>query len=586
MTLHSPHPAPSDGPPPSPPNPAPLLTVDGLRVSFPRRDGEGGRVQVVKDLSFDLHRGEIVGLVGESGSGKSLTALSLMRLVPPPGSLDAGTLRIDGQKIGELKGTRLRQLRGGRIGMIFQEPSSALNPVLSIGYQIIEAIRAHRPLSRRQAREEAARLLELVALPEPRRRLRSYPHQLSGGQRQRVMIAIALAGQPDLLVADEPTTALDVTIQAQILDLLQQLREDLGLAVLLITHDLAVVAETCDRVMVMYNGELVEKASVETLFAKPQHSHTRALLAALPRLGSGKTGGAEVAEDAGPSPLLSVRGLEKRFELSSGWLQSRSEVRAVDGVDLDIHRGECLALVGESGSGKTTFGRCVTRLLQPNAGTVRFDGEDLLALSGSKLRRKRKRFQMIFQDPYSSLNPRMRVGAILEEPLAVHRLVPRSQRPERVTELLEQVGLPADAARRYPHEFSGGQRQRVVIARALATEPDLIIADEPVSALDVSVRAQIIQLLSELRQELGLTLLFITHDLALVEQIADRVAVLYLGKLVELAPARQLFAEPEHPYTVSLLEAVPRVDPGRRRRQSSAPEGRPGTPSAADSPGS
>jgi peptide/nickel transport system ATP-binding protein len=554
---------------------------------------------VVRGVSLSVGRGEIVGLVGESGSGKTMTALSALRLVPPPGRI-AGRIHLEGVDLLTLPEREMRRVRGGRIGFVFQEPATALNPVYSVGFQIAEAVRAHRRLSRREARDEAVRLLDRVALPGARRRLDDYPHQLSGGQRQRVGIAMALAAGPDLLLADEPTTALDVTIQAQILELLEGLRAGLGLSVLLITHDLGIVAETCDRAVVMQKGEIVEEAEVERLFSAPQHPYTQALLAAVPGRPSppaplptalpdprergdvalsnpevspafsplSRAVGVRVGEggQGGEGPLVAARGILKEFPVRRGLFQrTEGAVKAVAGVDLEIRRGECLALVGESGSGKTTLGRCLIRLVEPDSGRILFDGEDLLALGSKELRAQRRRFQMVFQDPYSSLDPRQRVGSIVAEPLAIHDRVPKAGRAARVAELLATVGLDPALAARYPHQLSGGQRQRVGIARALAVEPELLVADEPVSALDVSVRAQILELLADLRRRLGLSMLLISHDLAAVAQLADRVAVLYLGRVVELAPSTELFRRPLHPYTVSLLSAVPVPEPRRRR---------------------
>ncbi|HEX7180362.1 MAG TPA: ABC transporter ATP-binding protein [Thermoanaerobaculia bacterium] len=537
------------------------MQVEDLEVAFPR---DGRWAPVVRGVSLAVGRGEIVGLVGESGSGKTLTALSVLGLVPPPGRV-RGRVRLDGGDLLTLPEREMRKVRGGRIGFVFQEPMSALNPVYTIGFQIAEAVRAHRRVSRREALDEAVRLLDRVALPDARQRLGDYPHQLSGGQRQRVGIAMALAAGPDLLLADEPTTALDVTLQAQILELLDRLRVDLGLSVLLITHDLGIVAETCDRAVVMHRGEVVEEGEVERLFRAPGHAYTRMLLAAVqasphppgPPLPMGEGGN-----------LAEAVGLSREFPVRRGLLQrTRGVVRAVDRVDLEIRRGECLALVGESGSGKTTLGRCLIRLIEPTSGRVLFDGGDLLALGSGELRRRRRRFQMIFQDPYGSLDPRQKVGSIVAEPLEIHTDLGAGERRRRVEELLAAVGLDPVLAGRYPHELSGGQRQRVGIARAIAAEPDLLVADEPVSALDVSIRAQVLELLADLRRRLGLTLLLISHDMTAVERLADRVAVMYLGRVVELAPAEELFRRPLHPYAVSLLSAVPVAVPGRRRER-------------------
>jgi len=542
-------------------------------VSFPQGDGW---LRVVRGVSLDVAPGEIAGLVGESGSGKTLTALSILRLVPPPARV-SGRIRLAGAgDLLALPERELRRVRGGRVGFIFQEPMSALNPVYTIGFQIAEAVRAHRGISRKEALGEAVRLLDRVALADARRRIGDYPHQLSGGQRQRVGIAMALASGPDLLLADEPTTALDVTLQAQILELLDGLRADLGLSVLLITHDLGIVAERCDRVAVMHQGEIVEEAEVGELFAAPRHGYTRALLGALTPGPSPASGRGEKVSDS----LASVRQLSKTFPVRRGLFRKQlGTVRAVDRVDLEIRRGECLALVGESGSGKTTLGRCLIRLIEPTSGSVVFDGEDLLALRPRELRARRRRFQMVFQDPWGSLDPRQRVGSIVAEPLDVHERIPRAEIDRRVAELLTAVGLDPAFAARGPHQLSGGQRQRVGIARALAAGPDLLVADEPVSALDVSIRSQILDLLAGLRERLGLSLLFVSHDLTAVARLADRVAVLYLGRIVELAAAADLFHRPLHPYSVSLLSAEPVADPRRRRERIVLP-GEPPSPLA------
>ncbi len=546
------------------PGPEPLLAVRGLEVSFPGKT-------VVKGVSFDLAPGEMMGLVGESGSGKTLTALALLRLLPPVARA-AGQVHLGGAgDLLTLPETALRRVRGGRVGFVFQEPMAALDPVYPVGFQIAETIRTHRRVSRTEARAEALRLLDRVALADARRRMDDPPHRLSGGQGQRVGLALALAAGPDLLLADEPTTALDVTLQAQILELLDGLRAELGLAVLLITHDLGLVAERCDRVAVMHEGEIVESAGVEELFAAPRHAYTQELLGALTPLEphppgpplpslSPQPGEGETPTRGRGGALLQAQGLAKHFPVRRGfWGRPVGEVRAVDRVDLTIRRGECLALVGESGSGKTTLGRCLIRLIEPDAGKVVFDGEDLLTLNAADLRARRPRFQMVFQDPWGSLDPRQKVGAAVGEAIREP-----AGRDRRVAELLEQVGLDPAFAARWPHQLSGGQRQRLGIARALAAEPDLLIADEPVSALDAGLRGQVLDLLAGLRSRLGLALLFVSHDLGAVARIADRVAVLYLGRIVELAPAEPLFLRPLHPYTVSLLSAVPVADPRRR----------------------
>jgi peptide/nickel transport system ATP-binding protein len=535
----------------------PVLEIRDLRVRF---DLEAGTTRPVDGVGFTIGRGETVGIVGESGAGKSMTAMSILGLLPAPGVPDAGSSIRYTSEAGEeteLVGAgaeRLRRIRGDRIAMIFQEPMSSLNPVQRVGAQIDEALRLHLGMRGAEARARSVELLREVGIPRPEERYASYPHELSGGMRQRVMIAMALACEPDLLIADEPTTALDVTIQAQILDLLKSLQERHGMAVLLVTHDLAVVAEVCDRVLVMYDGEIVEAGRVADVFERPRHEYTKSLLSLIPR----GEGGRESRVDPAVEPLLEVRGLVTTFP---GPGRSKEPIRAVDGVDFEVRRGETLALVGESGSGKTTTGRSVLRLVEPTEGSVRFDGIDVRALGVEELRAFRRRAQIVFQDPYGSLNPRLTVGSMLDEVLKVHRLAgDAAGRRARVESLLDRVGLEPGMASRFPHEFSGGQRQRLGIARALAVEPELIVLDEPVSALDVSIQAQIVRLLGELQEERGLAYLFISHDLSLVESISDRVAVMFEGRVVETGSTRQIYTSPRHPYTRALLASIP----GRR----------------------
>jgi peptide/nickel transport system ATP-binding protein len=603
----------------------PQLSVRGLSV----RIGEGqGAVRPVDGLDLDIRPGETYALLGESGCGKSMTALALMRLLPPGARTVAGEVRLGGTDLLALPEWRMRQERGGRVGMIFQEPMTSLNPVMTVGAQIAESVRLHDPAHRRSPRSRVVELLRAVGIPDPQRRAEEYPHQLSGGMKQRVMIAIALAGRPALLVADEPTTALDVTIQAQVLGLLGGLQRDTGMAVLLITHDLGVVAQVADRVAVMYAGQIVEAGDCAAFFARPRHPYSRRLFDSLPstekrgqplavipgtvprldrpfvgcrfaercpiveprcrdeapaweggveagvrchRWGQALTASttrqaAAPPPRADPRPLLAVRDLAVHFPIRRGVLQRVvGHVRAVDGVSFDIPEGRTLALVGESGCGKTTVGKAILQLIRPTAGSVRFGNDELTQLRGESLRRRRRDFQIIFQDPASSMNPRMRVAEIVAEGLAAQQIGkgPAEWRV-RVEDLLQRVGLEPDAAERYPHEFSGGQRQRIAIARALAVEPRLVVCDEPTSALDVSVQAQILNLLKGLQEGLGLSYLYITHNVATVAYLAHDVAVMYLGRVVEHGPVDSVLGNPRHPYTQALLAAVPVADPGRR----------------------
>jgi peptide/nickel transport system ATP-binding protein len=564
---------------------SPILTVSGLTTSF---RVEGLWRPVVRGVSFEIAPKETVALVGESGSGKSVSALSIMRLTPPGSSKIEGSVKLSGRELLTLPEPAMRQVRGNEIAMIFQEPMTSLNPVLTIGFQIAEALMLHRGLSRAAAEAEVVRLLEKVRIPAAKARFHDYPHRFSGGMRQRVMIAMALACKPKLLIADEPTTALDVTIQAQILELIKLLQDEEGMSVLFITHDMGVVAEIADRTVVMYNGEAVEAGPTAEIFARPQKPYTRALLSAVPRLGSmdGKarpmrfpvvdrsTGLSDVPQEtpdtvaASERPVLEVAGLTTRFEIRSGLLGGISgRVHAVENVSFSLQAGETLALVGESGCGKSTTGRSVMRLIEPLSGSVLLDGEDVLKLDQATLRQRRARMQMIFQDPFASLNPRMTVGAAIAEPLLINKLANRRQAQDKVADLLARVGLLPDMASRFPHEFSGGQRQRIAIARALAVEPRLIVADEAVSALDVSVKAQVVNLMLDLQARMGLGYLFISHDMAVVERVSHRVAVMYLGEIVEIGPRAAIFGNPQHPYTRRLLAAVPVADPARRHEK-------------------
>jgi peptide/nickel transport system ATP-binding protein len=557
----------------------PLLCVEDLHVDLPT---ENGVVHAVDGVSFEVARGQTLGIVGESGSGKTVCALTLLGLTRAQGARVSGRILFEGVDLVTLPEARLRALRGNALAIVFQDPLSSLHPLYRVGAQVVEAIRAHREVSRRAAREQAVALLELVGLPEPARRVDAYPHELSGGQRQRAMLAMALANEPRLLIADEPTTALDVTVQAQILALLRRLREELGMALVLVTHDLGVAAEMADEVAVMQAGRVVERGSAEQVLAAPRHPYTQELVRSAPTLASpgrrgeeqGAGGGQESGAGGGgqeglaaSEPLLQVRDLVKRFPVTRGVVFQRQvgAVEAVAGISFELRRGETLGLVGESGCGKSTTVRLLLRLLEPTAGEIRFEGHDLASLRGAALKAARREMQVVFQDPFSSLNPRRTAGAIVGEPFAIHGLHrDRTARRRAVCELLERVGLAPEHHTRYPHEFSGGQRQRIGIARALALGPKLLIADEPVSALDVSIQAQILDLLRELQRELDLTLLLISHDLAVVRQLADRVAVMRAGAIVELASADALYSAPQHPYTRELLAAVPGAHRDRR----------------------
>jgi glutathione transport system ATP-binding protein len=562
----------------------PLLAIDGLTVGFRTADRH---VTAVRDLSLTIGHGETVALVGESGSGKSVTALSVMRLVEHGGGrITSGALRFarpgDGVIDLSTAGARtMREIRGGEIAMIFQEPMTSLNPVFPIGDQIAEAIALHQDKTGAAARAETLRMLEQVRIPDARAVMSRYPHQLSGGMRQRVMIAMALSCRPALLIADEPTTALDVTIQAQILSLIRALQDEMRMAVLYITHDMAVVAEVADRVAVMLRGEKVEEGATDDVFAHPREAYTRNLLASVPRLGSlaGEDGprklaiaGTSAAAEPTPAPappILRVRDLTTRFDIKAGLMRrAHRRVHAVERVSFDVAPGETLALVGESGCGKSTTGRSLLRLVEPERGTIEFEGRDIAKVPRTQLREVRRDIQMIFQDPFASLDPRLTIGYSIAEPLYIHGLARGREAQARVAELLKHVGLEPEHARRYPHEFSGGQRQRIAIARALALQPKLIVADEPVSALDVSIQAQVVNLLLDLQERFDLSYLFISHDMAVVERTSHRVAVMYLGQIVEIGPRRAVFNDPQHPYTRRLLSAVPVADPSRRRQRT------------------
>lgn len=550
----------------------PILSVQNLSVSF--RSG-GGWKRVVNDASFEVGAGETLAIVGESGSGKSVTAMAVMGLHPRERVRVEGSARFGGRNLLELTDDELRAVRGKEVAMIFQEPMTSMNPVLSIGRQIGEVLSIHRGLTGSVARAEATRLLDRVRIPAAATRLDDYPHQFSGGMRQRAMIAMALAGQPKLLVADEPTTALDVTIQAQIVQLLRDLQREERMAVVFITHDMGVVAETADRTLVMFRGDVLEAQPTGDLFRSPRTEYARKLLAAVPRIRD--AGGlATVLPPAAASnaePVLDVRGLTTRFDVKGGILgRVRGRVHAVENVSFKLCEGETLSLVGESGCGKSTTGRSIMGLIKPTGGSVRVGGTDASTVATDGARARAHSVQMVFQDPYASLNPRMRVGRSVAEPMVVNGLAKGSAWRSEVASLFEQVGLVPDMMDRYPHEFSGGQRQRICIARALSVRPKVIVADEAVSALDVSVQAQVVELLSRLQETHRLSYLFISHDMAVVERVSHRVAVMFLGEIVEIGPCAAVFGDPRHPYTRRLLSAIPVPDPERRGLRPRIPE--------------
>lgn len=611
----------------------PLLKVQDIKTVFHTR---AGMLEAVDGVSFSISKGETVAIVGESGSGKSVSALSILRLLDNNGKVTSGQILFNNLNLKDLSEDEIRKIRGNEIAMIFQDPMTCLDPVYTIGDQIIETIRIHEDLSKREYRVRALELLRLVGLPDPETRIDAYPHQLSGGQRQRVMIAIALACRPNLIIADEPTTALDVTVQAQIMQLLKDLQSQFGTAIILVTHDLGVVAEMADRVVVVYAGQVVEQSGVRELFEKPEHPYTAALMRSIPRIETDRNQRLQTIKGNVPSlkelpsgcrfhprcsfatekcqmeeppffevgegrvskcwaadpnleikrditafvdeehqvffeknvhldyeqKLLDVKDLKKYFPITKGILsRTVGNVRAVDGVSIHIHKGETLGLVGESGCGKSTVGRLITGLIKSTDGEVVFEGKNLAQVTRSEMKQIRKRVQFVFQDPYSSLNPRMTILDIIGEPLEVHQLAKGRAKQERVGELLEIVGLSKNDMHKFPHQFSGGQRQRIGIARALATEPDLLICDEAVSALDVSVQAQILNLLKDLQIKMGLSYLFISHDLNVVKYISDRIAVMYLGEIVEVTDSETLFENPLHPYAKALISAVPLPDP-------------------------
>jgi len=612
---------------------APLLEVNDLRTQIKLREGV---VHAVDGVSFQLEPGETLGIVGESGCGKTMTALSIMNLLPTGGHIASGSIKLNGQDLTGLSDEQMRNIRGNEIGMIFQDPLTSLNPTMTVGRQIAEAVSLHREVSKEQAMDRAVEVLDLVGIPRVRERIKEYPHQFSGGMRQRVMIAMALACEPKLLIADEPTTALDVTIQKQILELIDDLRLRLGMSVILVTHDLGVIAGRADRVAVMYAGKISETTDTETLFSRPRHPYTEALFQALPdkaaeageRLYSipglppdlvnppqgcrfaarcryvqdrcrgeepqlvGEVAGHEFRcfypvgpserneagrlatyDDAQPGKpmtgpgigkvLLEVNHLVKDYAVTKGAVLQRriGSLSAVADVNFAIRSGETFGLVGESGCGKSTIGKLVVGLEKPTGGSINFDGKDLAKSSAREYRRERRNIQLMFQDSYASLDPRMRAGTLLREPLVIQHIGTKKEQAEKVGEMLDKVGLPRTAAERYPHEFSGGQRQRLGFARALMLQPELIVADEPVSALDVSIQAQVLNMMKELQRDLGLTYLFISHDLGVVRYLSDKIGVMYLGKLVEVGPAEEVYLRPAHPYTRGLLDSAPVADP-------------------------
>ena len=582
-----------------------LLEIKNLKTYFHTR---AGTTRAVDDVSFSIDKGEIVGVVGESGSGKSVTCHTMLGLLPsPPAKVEGGAVTFDGDELLHLPPPILRAIRGKRISMVFQDPMSCLNPYLTILDQVAEPILIHEKVSREEAERRAIEMMKKVGIRDAEQRARSHPHEFSGGMRQRAMIAMALVTNPDLLLADEPTTALDVTVQARILQILRDLRDDLGVAVLFVTHDLGVVADVADRVVVMYRGKVVEQGDVLSIFENPSHPYVKGLLACRPTfetkyrilptvddfleteeapdgsltLRERPNSADRLAElekqvdrkqpaEESPVPLLEVKGLRVHFTSGGGFLgKPRETVKAVDGVDLSIPKGKTLGLVGESGCGKTTIGRAILLLVPPTSGSVRYDGANLASLNPDAMLAYRKRMQIIFQDPYASLNPRLTIEQALTEPLAVHRIGSgASERRDRVVSLLEEVGLSSEHLLRYPHEFSGGQRQRLCVARALAVEPEFIVCDECVSAMDVSVQAQVLNLLRELQERRNLTYLFISHDLSVVKFVSDHVAVMHAGRIVETAPAEELYRNPKEIYTQELLDAVPKADLETLRKRS------------------
>ena len=557
-----------------------LLSVNNLNIEAHTRMGV---VQVVKDLSFSIRQGETLGVVGESGCGKTVTALSIMKLLPKETlKISSGNIIFNNKAINNLSDSELEKIRGNEISMIFQEPMTSLNPLFTVGEQVAEVVRRHKNVSKERAWKRAIELLDLVKIANPEKKASDYPFQLSGGQRQRVMIAVALACEPKILIADEPTTALDVTIQAEILALINRLKDETGTAVMFITHDMAVVAQMADRVIVLYPGEKVEEGTVHEIFNNPKHEYTKSLLAAVPKLGEmasrkypepmrlmGK-GDTQIIEPiiGTDEPILSVKKLVTRYSIRGGLFQRiKAKVHAVEDISFTIMKGKTLSLVGESGCGKSTVGRSLIRLVEPASGEVYLDGQNILDLTLKDVRDARSKIQMVFQDPFASLNPQRPLFDQVAEPLRNYGIFKLEELQKRIGDLFDRVKLPQSFMRRYPHQLSGGQRQRIAIARALALNPKVIIADEPVSALDVSVQAQVLNLMMELQVDLGLSFLFISHDMAVVERVSHDVGVMYLGRLVEIGPRQAIFRNPHHPYTKDLLKAVPIADPSKRKTE-------------------